>query len=123
MRPLVQIDLIDKLGDLYVWGLADGWWALVSWSLHGTINGHRGQMECSAWVPSRNVWPCGDPDPAARRRTYQHVQRILLPANPTQWPTLAGWGEVTWHHWGRLTADPGPPPDSGGHTFQRDHVK
>lgn len=113
MRPPVRVDLVDRLGDLYVWGLAGGWWALASWSLVGTVGGHPGQVYCSAWVPARNVWPCGDPDPQIQRRTYQDVPRLLPPTDQTGWPTVAGWGQMTWHHYGAITEDPGSPPGLG----------
>jgi hypothetical protein len=111
MRPGVRIDLLHRLGDLYAWGLADGWWALVGWSVDGIVGGYRGAVHCSAWVPAHNVWPTGDPDPQIRSRTYQDVPRLALPAQRSAWPTVYLRGQVTCHHFGAVTADPGLPPE------------
>lgn len=113
MRPLVLVDLNHSLSDLYCWGRdAAGWWALVSWSIHGRVSGQDGlgSIDCSAWVPARHVFPAGDPHPQAQRQRYQDVQRLALPPDRSSWPhPHDGRGQV-WHHFGAITADPGKPP-------------
>jgi cytochrome c553 len=47
----VIAELVHQLADIHAWALVDGrWWGLISWSVHGQLNGGGvGNLNCSAW--------------------------------------------------------------------------
>lgn len=109
MSPRVVAGLADKLADLHCWGRGpDGaWWGLISWSVYGPRDGGgNGTLYLSAWAAAGTLTPSSDP---AVQRQYQAVERLDLPADAV-WPTPAGTAGRDWHHYGPITAPPGPPP-------------
>ncbi len=88
MSPRAGVPMLSQLVDVLLWGRVGGtWWALVSWTLYGnTVNGNR-WVHVSGWVRGADVVPSADP---SQRALYRALERVDLPADPTQWPTPAG---------------------------------
>lgn len=108
MSPCAVVPLLHELVDLHAWGRdADGWWALVSWSVYGQHDGGRNAHRyLSAWVAAGEVRPSTD---HYQHQLYRHLERFDLPADRTAWPTPAVTAGREWHHYGAITAPPELP--------------
>lgn len=91
---------------LLAWGRApDGWYACVKWEDYLYVPERRSGMHVdqTAWRPAEQIRPIVD-------QVYGDVPRIMLPADPDQWPVPPHASAEWAYHHGLLTGPAPKPP-------------